>query len=428
MPGDQAKTNSGSLGQAEDAATALQMQTDRDLDGDTDLAARIEQLELPSDATIILNDSRSPTPDPEDLIENHVQDHDGDAATDIPEVVEEIPGQEQIPDSDTSVLETFDDVVAMTRVYRRVELLEIDRVTVLSSTRSHGWSALASVSSSQVTNIGVIGLPLHTTELQRFRRLAYSPLLRELRSASISRSNSARSPVFSRSKDHEDPAWRHHYGVHDLTAYGPDSPSASYNKYNKSVWRELSDIERDPPLECSAGLFGDDIVLESTLHVCTRLTCFQFQWKATINGPVSSTVHCSSSPLTRDQPDTSYQGGLFFLDVRFPVDYPFKPPRVRFTTRVYHPNINSNGQISLDILGSQWSTALRLPKGRLNHSRQRPSVPAKIASRAVLLSITSLLDDPNPDNPLVPEIAHIYKTDRQRYEATAREWTRKFAT
>jgi ubiquitin-conjugating enzyme E2 D/E len=46
---------------------------------------------------------------------------------------------------------------------------------------------------------------------------------------------------------------------------------------------------------------------------------------------------------------------------------------------------------------------------------------------AVLLSICSMLTDPNPDDPLVPEIAHVYKTDRARYEATAREWTRKFA-
>ncbi len=45
----------------------------------------------------------------------------------------------------------------------------------------------------------------------------------------------------------------------------------------------------------------------------------------------------------------------------------------------------------------------------------------------VLLSICSMLTDPNPDDPLVPEIAHVYKTDRARYEATAREWTRKFA-
>lgn len=50
-----------------------------------------------------------------------------------------------------------------------------------------------------------------------------------------------------------------------------------------------------------------------------------------------------------------------------------------------------------------------------------------VLTDSVLLSICSMLTDPNPDDPLVPEIAHVYKTDRARYEATAREWTRKFA-
>ena len=47
---------------------------------------------------------------------------------------------------------------------------------------------------------------------------------------------------------------------------------------------------------------------------------------------------------------------------------------------------------------------------------------------AVVLSICSLLTDPNPDDPLVPEIARIYKTDRAKYEATAKEWTKKYAS
>ena len=104
--------------------------------------------------------------------------------------------------------------------------------------------------------------------------------------------------------------------------------------------------------------------------------------------------------------DSPYQGGVYFLNIHFPADYPFKPPKINFTTRIYF-NINANGQICLDILKEQWSPALTISK--------------------VLLSVCSLLTDPNPDDPLVPEIANIYKRDRKTYVKTAREWTQKYA-
>jgi ubiquitin-protein ligase len=63
------------------------------------------------------------------------------------------------------------------------------------------------------------------------------------------------------------------------------------------------------------------------------------------------------------QTDSPYSGGVFFLTIHFPTDYPFKPPKVNFTTRIYHPNINSNGSICLDILRDQWSPALTISKG-----------------------------------------------------------------
>merc|ERR1719401_2912490 len=106
-------------------------------------------------------------------------------------------------------------------------------------------------------------------------------------------------------------------------------------------------------------------------------------------------------------PDSPYEGGVFFLDIQFPQDYPFKPPKVRFTTKIYHCNVNDQGGICLDILKGEWSPALTISK--------------------VLLSICSLLTDPNPDDPLVAEIARVYKNDKAKHDATAREWTRKDA-
>ena len=63
------------------------------------------------------------------------------------------------------------------------------------------------------------------------------------------------------------------------------------------------------------------------------------------------------------QGDSPYAGGVFFLSIAFPTDYPFKPPKVSFTTKIYHPNINANGSICLDILRDQWSPALTISKG-----------------------------------------------------------------
>uniref|UniRef100_A0A5F8H4C5 E2 ubiquitin-conjugating enzyme n=1 Tax=Monodelphis domestica TaxID=13616 RepID=A0A5F8H4C5_MONDO len=107
--------------------------------------------------------------------------------------------------------------------------------------------------------------------------------------------------------------------------------------------------------------------------------------------------------------DSPYQGGIFFLTIRFPTDYPFKSPmpfKTQFTTRIYHPNINNNGSICLGMLRSQWSPALTISK--------------------VLLSMCSLPCDPNPDDPLVPEIARIYTTDRDKYNRISGGWTQKY--
>ena len=124
-------------------------------------------------------------------------------------------------------------------------------------------------------------------------------------------------------------------------------------------------------------------------------------------GPVSEdNIFCWSATLIGPK-DSPYEGGIFLLNINFPQDYPFKPPKINFQTKIFHPNINSAGSICLDILNSQWSPALTLSK--------------------TLLSISSLLTDPNPDDPLVSNIANMYKNDRDKYNEEAKLWTTKYA-
>jgi ubiquitin-conjugating enzyme E2 D/E len=117
-----------------------------------------------------------------------------------------------------------------------------------------------------------------------------------------------------------------------------------------------------------------------------------FNWEGMILGPSG----------------TPYEGGLFMLEITFPPNYPFSAPKIKFLTKIYHCNINAEGGICLDILKNQWSPALTISK--------------------VLLSLSSLLADCNPNDPLVGDIARVYQSDRKAHDKTAREWTQKFAT
>eukprot|EP00455_Lapot_gusevi_P021405 TRINITY_DN2247_c0_g4_i2.p1 TRINITY_DN2247_c0_g4~~TRINITY_DN2247_c0_g4_i2.p1 ORF type:complete len:175 (-),score=66.90 TRINITY_DN2247_c0_g4_i2:165-629(-) len=106
-------------------------------------------------------------------------------------------------------------------------------------------------------------------------------------------------------------------------------------------------------------------------------------------------------------PQTPYEGGIFKLELFLDGNYPMSPPKVRFLTKIYHPNIDRLGRICLDILKDKWSPALQI--------------------RTVCLSLQALLASPNPDDPLANDVAEIWKTNERRAIETAREWTQKYA-
>ncbi|KIJ40413.1 hypothetical protein M422DRAFT_120718, partial [Sphaerobolus stellatus SS14] len=143
----------------------------------------------------------------------------------------------------------------------------------------------------------------------------------------------------------------------------------------KRIHREISDLKKENMGGLTLGPTEDSL----------------FQWRGSIPGPEGS----------------CYEGGVFWMDIILPQDYPFSAPKVLFTTRIYHMNISDRGNVCIDVLKNNWSPALSLYK--------------------VLLSLSSLLTDPNPKDPLVPEIAREYVQDRTRHNRTAQQWVQNYA-
>ena len=144
----------------------------------------------------------------------------------------------------------------------------------------------------------------------------------------------------------------------------------------KRIIEDLNDIKQNPPAGCFAQPENEEDM---------------YKWQGTIEGPS----------------DTPYHGGYFFVEIKFPLDYPLKPPQIKFLTKIYHPDINSSGSIKLDILGCEWSPSLTVSK--------------------LLQSISLLLTEPNVDEPLIYEIAEQYKNDINAFNDKARQWVNEYA-
>ena len=106
--------------------------------------------------------------------------------------------------------------------------------------------------------------------------------------------------------------------------------------------------------------------------------------------------------------DTPYEGGHFEVDIVIPDSYPFQPVKMKFITKVYHPNVSSaSGAICLDILKDAWSPVLTL--------------------KSTLISLQSLLCSPEPNDPQDAEVAKHYTTSKRSFDETATYWTQIYA-
>ncbi|ESO89748.1 hypothetical protein LOTGIDRAFT_124502, partial [Lottia gigantea] len=114
-------------------------------------------------------------------------------------------------------------------------------------------------------------------------------------------------------------------------------------------------------------------------------------WQASITGPHGS----------------PYEGGIFLLYLQIPQSYPMRPPKVRFITKIFHPNISRHGDVGLDSIHHNWSLALTISK--------------------VLISIQSLLTDPFVSVCMEPTIGRLYLSNTLEFDRIARRWTWKYA-
>ena len=116
---------------------------------------------------------------------------------------------------------------------------------------------------------------------------------------------------------------------------------------------------------------------------------------------------CTVTRCDPFEPHWGHADGTYKLELFLPEDYPMTPPKLRFLTKIYHPNVDRIGRICLDVLKDKWSPALQI--------------------RTVLLSIQCLMSAPNPDDPLNNEAAEQWKRDEAGALAQARRWNAEFA-
>jgi len=106
-------------------------------------------------------------------------------------------------------------------------------------------------------------------------------------------------------------------------------------------------------------------------------------------------------------PDAApYNKGAFKIEIQFPPEYPFKPPKIVFKTKIYHPNVDEKGQICLPIVSVEnWKPATK--------------------TEQVIQALANLINEPEPDHPLRGDLAEEYTRDKKKFMKNAEEFTKK---
>jgi len=101
-----------------------------------------------------------------------------------------------------------------------------------------------------------------------------------------------------------------------------------------------------------------------------------------------------------------FSKGAFKIDIQFPAEYPFKPPKISFKTRIYHPNVDEKGQVCLPIVAAEnWKPATKTDQ--------------------VIQALVALINEPEPEHPLRGDLAEEYLKDRKKFMKNAEDFTKK---
>ncbi|PRP86791.1 hypothetical protein PROFUN_05008 [Planoprotostelium fungivorum] len=146
----------------------------------------------------------------------------------------------------------------------------------------------------------------------------------------------------------------------------------------KRLMQEYIELTKNPPEGILAGPISEDNF---------------FEWEASIIGPSG----------------TAYEGGLFIAILKFPTDYPLSPPKMIFTTEMWHPNVYPNGEVCISILHPPGDDPMHY-----ENASERWS-PVQSVEK-ILLSVVSMIAEPNDESPANIEAAKMWRTDKKQYE------------